>query len=92
MKAYQYVRYILSLEIYLSIVGDPINHFNPAKLCACPKQGPEFLMSYIVVLLYEMFNEMMANVLPLLYCSTVTSNRKADSLSFKTNNLFVDLS
>jgi hypothetical protein len=33
-----------------------------------------------------------SNVLLYLYCPTVTSNRKADSLMFTTNNLLVDLS
>ena len=55
MKAYKYVLYVLSLEIYLSSVGVGVQltGLTPPYVCACPKQGPEFLTLYVVVLLYS---------------------------------------
>jgi len=39
---------------------DPINQFNPATHCACPKPRPGFPISYVVVFLcVQVFSEFM---------------------------------
>ena len=48
--------YALPLEIQLSREDgyDPINLFNPATFCACPKSGPGLPMTHVVVFLCSM--------------------------------------
>jgi len=31
---------------------DPINQLNPATCCACPKPGPGFSKSYVVIFFF----------------------------------------
>jgi hypothetical protein len=50
-----HVVYVLPLEIQLSRAGIPLTGLTLPHVCACPKKGPGFQTSYVVVFfLYSM--------------------------------------
>lgn len=47
MRENLFISICFAFQIYY---WDPINRFNPVYFCSCPKSGPEFSTSYVIVI------------------------------------------